>query len=411
MIFIQAVLVAANCNQTKQDFNDSLDELKELARACQVEVLDVFTQNLERTNTKTYLGKGKLIELQQVVEQLEVPLVIFNDELTPAQINNITAVLQVEVIDRTSLILEIFALRAKSKEAKLQVEIATLKYLLPHLIGSETKIYSQQGGKGFRGAGETKLELDRRRIKKDIVLKTNELAKVVLERKNQRKKRQKSKLPVVCLVGYTNSGKSTLMNSLIEQYNQMEKQVFAENMLFATLETSTRVIKLKNNNDFLLTDTVGFVNRLPHDLVEAFKSTLEEVQEADLLIHVVDSANANYLNQIETTNKVLAELNADHIPMIYVNNKCDLVEDISHPGINISAKHKINLDQLIEEIMNTIYANNQLFELLIPYHKSNEYSYLKQNYQIIQEKQTEFGYELTVSLPKKEEKRFISFKH
>lgn len=246
-----------------------------------------------------------------------IDIVIFNEELSPLQVKNLTDILDVEVTDRTDLILRIFEVRAKSKESKLQVEIAKGQYLLPRLAGMKEHLYSQQGGSGFRGSGEKQLELDRRLISNQIAQAKRQLAKIVKQRQNQRKRRKNNEMKVIALVGYTNSGKSTLMNAFCLNKN---KQVLQKDMLFATLQTATRNV-LINKHACLLTDTVGFIDRLPHHLIQAFRSTLEEVVEADLLIHVVDTSNPNYEAYIETTNQVLNELGVKDTPMIYAYNK------------------------------------------------------------------------------------------
>ena len=320
-----------------------IDELKSLCIACDIEVEDVVTQKLEKINPATYIGKGKIEEIRL---RLDGEMVIFDDELSPLQVKNLTDQLQTEVTDRTDLILRIFEQRAQTKEAKLQVEIARDQYLLPRLAGMQEHMSHQQGGSGFRGSGEKQIELDRNNV------------------------------PVIALVGYTNSGKSTLLNTLCQN---KEKKVFEKDMLFATLQTSTRNIKIKNHT-CLLTDTVGFIERLPHNLIQAFRSTLEEVKEADLLLHVVDSSFEDYQLQVDTTNKVLEELGVENTPMIYVYNKVDLnkygyVHPVT-PYVFISAKEKIGLDLLEEEISHILFKDYETFQLGIPYDKGEDFKYL-----------------------------------
>ena len=294
-----------------------IDELKSLCIACDIEVEDVVIQKLEKINPATYIGKGKIEEIRL---RLDGEMVIFDDELSPLQVKNLTDQLQTEVTDRTDLILRIFEQRAQTKEAKLQVEIARDQYLLPRLAGMQEHMSHQQGGSGFRGSGEKQIELDRRIISRKLSRSRKELAQIVKQRQTQRERRKRNNVPVIALVGYTNSGKSTLLNTLCQN---KEKKVFEKDMLFATLQTSTRNIKIKNHT-CLLTDTVGFIERLPHNLIQAFRSTLEEVKEADLLLHVVDSSFEDYQLQVDTTNKVLEELGVENTPMIYVYNKVDL---------------------------------------------------------------------------------------
>ena len=289
--------------------------------------------------------------------------------------------------DRTFVILEIFRRRAKTKEAILQVEMATQKYLLPRLVGRHQGFSRQRGtGGGFargRGAGEMKLELERRGIYDQMSLIKKELDELTHLRKQQRIKRKKNQMKVVSLVGYTNSGKSSTLNGLLQYSVAIKKEVFEKDMLFATLETSTRMIKTANNLQFLLTDTVGFVSKLPHQLIEAFKSTLEEITESDLIIHVVDAANLHYEEQIATTNQVLSEIGVKDIPMIYAFNKIDLLEDYFYipaqyeNAIRISATNNQNLDKLLTMIEDELFKSYRNVTLVIPYTNSSIVSTIK----------------------------------
>lgn len=396
-----AIIVGVIYNHQGYDIEVSMKELEALADACNIEVVDEMTQKLDHINNATFIGSGKVEELRMMVEATKANLVIFNEELSPAQIMNLEEGLQVEVTDRTALILRIFASRAQTKEAKLQVEIATLRYMLPRLIGMSEGIYSQQGGSGFRGSGETKLELDRRKIKHQISVLEDELKEVVRQRQTQRVARTKNNIPVVALVGYTNSGKSTLMNRFLQLVNKDEKQVLAKDMLFATLETATRSITLEDNKTFLVTDTVGFVDQLPTHLVKAFRSTLEEVKEADLLLHIIDSSSPTYEVQTEVTNRVLKEIGVSDIPMIYVYNKNDLIVHIvkqKSPSIQISALNDDNLDGLIDVIKEALFKGHQTCVMKIPYDKGNIYAYLKNNAHIIKTEEIEDGYQIEVEL-------------
>ena len=367
-IIQRAILVGVDLNNDK-NFDYSVEELKNLAEACSVEVADVLTQKLERVNSAHYIGSGKVEEVAHLVAKNDANLVIFNDELSPSQIRNLEHELQCKVIDRTILILDIFASRAKTREAQLQVEVAQLKYMMPRLIGLNASLSRQAGGIGSKGPGEKKLELDRRRIEEQIHKLNKELDALVLARQNQRKLRKKNATPVVALVGYTNAGKSTTMNALLNVSNaEADKSVFEKNMLFATLETSTRQIQLPDNKQFLLTDTVGFVSKLPHQLVKAFRSTLEEVTEADLLLHVVDLSHPEFQAQIEITNKVLDELGVKETPMVYVYNKADLVDNEFTPStqeaVRISAKNLTNIDTLINSIKSHLLQSNVQTKML-----------------------------------------------
>jgi len=381
----KAILVAANLND-QEDFENSMQELFNLSASCYIDVVGRVTQNLSRVNSGYYIGRGKLEEVLSLLDETGADLVIFNDELSPSQIRNLEAVLQCRIIDRTVLILDIFAQRAKTREAKLQVEIAQLQYRLPRLIGLGEHLGRQGGGAGLknRGSGETKLELNRRKIEDRISGLTKELETLVAQRQNQRKKRNKVEIPVIALVGYTNAGKSTIMNAMLDLYHtSAEKQVFEKDMLFATLETSVRRIRLPDNKAFLLTDTVGFISKLPHQLVKAFRSTLEEVAEADLLIHVVDYSNPNYKQQIEVTRQTLKEIGVEDIPVIYAFNKTDLVTGVppidEEDCVCISARTKFGMDQLLDAICKKVFTGYVHCDMLIPYDKGNIVSYLNDN--------------------------------
>ncbi len=376
----RAVLVGL---QRDGDISYSMEELKGLAEAAGVEVLGQMIQNLERPNTATLIGKGKVEELAEMVKNMEADTVIFNDELTGMQLRNLEDAVGVRVIDRTILILDIFADRASSREGKLQVELAQLQYRMPRLTGFGKSLSRLGGGIGTRGPGEKKLETDRRHIEKRMYDIKSELAQIKNTRGVQRAKREKSEIPVVALVGYTNSGKSALMNRLLTITEKEEKTVFEENMLFATLDTQQRSVTLDTNHQFILVDTVGFVSRLPHSLVNAFKATLEEVAYADLLVHVVDASYENHDFHIEVTNKVLEEIGAGGKEKIMAFNKIDLVEEPSSvipvPGtdnICISAKYDRNIDELIELIKSKIFKDMVRVQLLVPYTRGDISSYL-----------------------------------
>ena len=410
----RAILVGVDLSNDK-NFDYSVEELKSLAEACSVEVVGVLTQKLERVNPACYIGTGKVEEVALLVEQHDANLVIFNDELSPSQIRNLEHGLQCKVIDRTILILDIFASRAKTREAQLQVEVAQLKYMMPRLIGLNASLSRQAGGIGSKGPGEKKLELDRRRIEEQIHKLNKELDSLVLARQNQRKLRKRNSTPVVALVGYTNAGKSTTMNALLTVSNaQAEKSVFEKNMLFATLETSTRQIQLPDNKQFLLTDTVGFVSKLPHQLVKAFRSTLEEVTEADLLLHVVDLSHPEFQTQIEITNKVLEELGVKETPMIYVYNKADLVEDEFTPStkeaVRISAKNLENIDTLIDSIKSHIFKHYIKASFLIPYDRGTLISYLNEHAHVYETEYLENGTLITVECSEHDAQRLAEYK-
>lgn len=402
----RVIIVGININN-KNNFEESIIELKNLCIACDMEVVGKVEQNLKKINPTFYMGSGKIEELQDLIEKTNAEIIVFNNELSASQIKNIEEEVKCNVIDRTALILDIFANRAKTREAKLQVEVARLQYELPRLIGANENLGRQSGGVGTknRGAGETKLELDRRRIEDRIASLNKELEILKYQRNTQKNKRKKSNIPNVALVGYTNAGKSSVMNVLVENFiNKEDKKVFEKNMLFATLETYVRNIKLHNNKSFLLYDTVGFVGDLPHNLVKAFRSTLEEVCDADLLVHIIDISNPNYKNQIDVTNETLSQIGADNIPMIYVYNKIDLIDldKLDNNKILISAKRDIGIDRLIESICGKVFEDYIRFKLKIPYSEGKTISNIMENATILDSEYIEDGVILNIECSEKE---------
>lgn len=381
----KAIIVGININDD-EFFYESLEELKNLANSLDIEIVDVIEQKLNVQNSAFYVGSGKLNEIKHRVDDLKVNLVIFDNELSPSQLKNIQSKLGVEILDRTAIILEIFDIRAKTKEAKMQVETAKLKYMLPRLVGLHTSLGRQGSGSGFsnKGSGEKKIELDRRMIEDRISKLNKKLEEIQKERNIQRRKRNDSDIPLVSLVGYTNAGKSSLMNALIETYvKEDDKKVLEKNMLFATLDTTVRNIILEDNKSFLLSDTVGFINKLPHGLIKAFRSTLDEVKNADLLIEVIDYSDKNYEKHIEVTNNTLKEIGAEEIPVIYVYNKSDLVLDriplVEKDCIYISATKKKGIQELTDMIKKKVFSNFINCIMKIPFEDGNVLSYLKDN--------------------------------
>lgn len=374
----KAILVGL---QRTEDISYSMEELCGLAEAAGAEVLGSMVQSLDKPNTATLIGKGKVEELAEMAKNMEADMVVFNEELTGMQLRNLEDAIGIRVIDRTILILDIFAARASSKEGKLQVELAQLKYRMPRLTGFGKSLSRLGGGIGTRGPGEKKLETDRRHIERRVNDIRAELAQLKNTRNVQRAKREKSQIPVVALVGYTNSGKSALMNRLLSLSDKEEKTVFEENMLFATLDIQQRSVVLASGRQFILIDTVGFVSKLPHSLIEAFKATLEEVTYADLLLHVVDSSYENHDFHIDVTNKVMNEIGAGDKEKIMVFNKCDLpheqiIQAAGEENIEVSAKTGYNIDILLERLEEKLFGDYILAKLLIPFDKGDISSYL-----------------------------------
>ncbi len=382
----KAILVGLDLGND-EFFEETMEELYNLANACHIEVLDKLTQKKESPTPNFYIGEGKVDELKAIVDLHEANVVIFNDELSPSHIRNIEKKLEIKVIDRTVLILDIFARRAKTKEAMLQVELAQSEYMLPRVVGMNKSLSRQKSGTGSKGPGEQQLELDRRVLRDKITKLKRELKELVKVRRTQREKRSKSIMKTVALTGYTNSGKSTLMNTIIDHTDLQEKtHTLSADMLFATLETKTRKISLEKNNDFLLTDTVGFIRKLPHDLVEAFKSTLEEIKESSLILHVIDIANPNFEHQIQTVESVLKDIGVTDVPIIYVLNKIDLLEDIPifdrDNSIFVSAKNDEYIDRLLKMISDILYKTIDV-TMIIPFVHSDVYSDLKDNSNVL----------------------------
>ncbi|MBN1057786.1 GTPase HflX [Clostridium botulinum] len=387
------------------DTRESLEELEELTKACNIPVLQTVFQSRNKIDPSFFIGRGKVLEIASIRQIERANVIIFDDELTGSQVRNLEAALGAKVIDRTTLILEIFATRAKSKEAKIQVELAQLKYRLSRLQGLGTILSRTGGGIGTRGPGEKKLETDRRHIMETIYDLRKELKRIKKTREVQREKRNKESIPKVSLAGYTNAGKSTLRNVLCDLSARKDtvgkEKVFEADMLFATLDTTTRALTLKNKGLITLTDTVGFVRKLPHDLVEAFKSTLEEVIFSDILCHVVDVSSETAIEQYKAVNEVLTELEAIDKETILVLNKIDkateeqinnFIEFIENDETNkdqviikISAKEGINLEEFLSLIEEKLPYNYKKAEYLIPYDKSNMQSFLHRNGRVLEE--------------------------
>ena len=357
----RAILAGLNTKKSKEEYDISMRELAGLAKALDLEVVSVMVQNTPSVSKKTLIGSGKVQELLLEIDITDADIVIFNETLSPMQVKNLEDALDTEVLDRTGIILQIFSQRAATNEARLQGESARLQYMLPRLVGMRKNLSRQGGGSGRlsnKGAGEEKLELDRRHIEQQLKEVNRKLKSVEKERSTQRSRRMKTDIPRVCLVGYTNAGKSTLMNALLSRYGANRsagKKVFEKDMLFATLDTSTRKIAPPGMPPFLLSDTVGFISGLPHSLVKAFRSTLEEAVYADLLLEVIDYSDPSCEEQVRVTAATLEEIGAGHIPVLYVYNKADLAEDIRIPQVHddriyLSAKDGRGIPELLHEI-------------------------------------------------------------
>lgn len=350
----RAILVSVT-TQSKDHAVESLDELAELARSADVTVVERVIQRRKSIHPRFILGKGKLMEIMLRSLHLDANLLIFDQELSPSQIRSVTEHTEMRVIDRTQLILDIFARRALSREGKLQIEMAQLKYLLPRLSTRDDALSRLTGGIGARGPGETRLEIDRRRINDRIVRLGRELKAVGQERYYRRNRRRKRDVPVISLVGYTNAGKSTLLNTLTRS------RIKAEDLLFATLDPTSRRLRFPKDMEVIITDTVGFIRNLPAELLKAFESTLEELYEADLLVHVIDVSNPSYREQIDVVEKLLRDLELDAIPRLQVFNKIDRVDENTLnrlsmlDGIAVSAIDEKTLAPFIEQAQDMLY--------------------------------------------------------
>ena len=384
---------------------ESMEELKELVKAAGAQVVGEILQNRTSIDTATYLGSGKIEEIRNYAKGLNATMIVFNDELSGTQIKNIENVVGKKIIDRTTLILDIFAQRARSKEGKLQVELAQLKYRLPRLYGMGGQMSRTGAGIGTRGPGEQKLEKDKRHILNRAAVIRRELKEVAKNRDVQRAQRQKNDIPIVALVGYTNAGKSTILNELIKSHPdyEHEKEVFVNDMLFATLDVTLRKAILPNKKEFLIVDTVGFVSKLPHDLINAFKSTLEEVRYADLILHVIDATNENSDIQKLTTENVLKDLGVEDKKTITIYNKIDKLNLDIYPKnqddmVYISAKKNVNMDKLINQIQDMLMESMYQVNLLIPFDRGDIFSSIKDKYVIDKFEYTNEGIDLIVSL-------------
>lgn len=397
----KVILVAVDL-EDGTDVEHSLDELSELAETAGAVTVGRMIQKRDAVHPGTYVGKGKIEELRFMIQEEGAEAIVCDDELSPAQITNLQEELQVKVIDRTVLILDIFAAHARTSEGKLQVELAQLRYRASRLVGLGKSLSRLGGGIGTRGPGEKKLEMDRRLIKERISMLNRQLKEVVQNRETQRHKRSQNQTPTVAIVGYTNAGKSTLLNTLTEA------SVLEEDKLFATLDPTTRALELEDGQKILFTDTVGFISKLPHQLIRAFRSTLEEAKYADIILHVVDASNPNYEMQMEVVYDTLRELEIEDKKVITAFNKLDKVEFYEQGNwkdpkadvtVSISAKESLGLDVLLRKIEELLNEGLVKIEKLIPYEEAGKIQMIREYGKLEQEEYREDGIFVRASVP------------
>lgn len=413
---MNAILVAVTTIYDKYDLRYSLDELSNLAEAIDITSVFRISQRLDKPNSRTYVGKGKLDEISLAISAYDANIVIFNDELSPSQLRNVSEILNVECIDRSFLILKIFEQRAQTKESSLEIKLAKNLYLLPRIAymrEKESRSGGASGAMSSKGAGETQTELDRRHILAEINHLKKELESLRVMKETQIEKRKQNDVPIVALVGYTNAGKSTTMNTILELMDGKSKQVFAKDQLFATLSTYNRKISY-DKKEFILVDTIGFVSKLPHNLVNSFYQTLSEIKHADYIIHVLD-ASSKYINeQLNVVMEVLVSLNADKIPALFLLNKWDQTVDSSmqilgHESLKFSNKTKLNVKELLEHILSHVGPSTIRVKLLIPYKDGKLSHFLEEKAYIYNKEYQAFGTYYDVEMPLKDYSKFHDF--
>lgn len=365
-------------NITESQLESKINEIKELVRSANSEVVSVVIQNMSSINPKYYIGSGKVQEIKELAEIKEANTILFNNELTGSQIKNLEDIIDKKIIDRTGLILDIFAKRAKTNESKLQIKLAQLEYRLPRLVGFRKYLSREGAGIGTKGPGEQKLEIDRRTIQAEINSIKHKLKNEFKKRKIKKSKRINSKMPIVSLIGYSNAGKSTILNQIINKYSDNSKIVYSDNLLFATLDVSARKIKLKNNKNIIITDTVGFISDLPTRLVESFKSTIEEIEDSNLIIIVIDASNEYNQIQINATLDILKDMNLENKEVLYVFNKIDMNRDFKYFGdlkneLYISAFDDNDIDNLVKKIEEILFNDFKYYKALIPYSEYDKF--------------------------------------
>lgn len=408
----KVILVHLNISDSELVVENKVEELKELVRACQADVVGTVVQNSTKINPSYYIGSGKVDEIKDYAISLEADTIVFNNELTGSQIKNLEEKIDKKIVDRTGLILDIFARRAKTKEGKLQVSLAQLEYRLPRLTGFRNYLSREGAGIGTRGPGEQKLEVDRRTIQNEIIRIKNHLKNSYEKRKLKSKKRRQSSLPIISLIGYSNAGKSTIMNSILSNYSQEDKKVYADDLLFATLDVSTRLVKLTNGKDIILTDTVGFISDLPTKLVESFKGTLEEIEISDLLIIVVDTSNIDYDLQIKATKKILEEMDLGEKRILYCFNKIDKNPNFTYipdkmDYIYINAKDKKDIERLVDKIIAITFKDYKYYDIEVGYDLID--SFMKEDLRVEDFSYTDHGLKGRVYLNKNQVDRFKNY--
>jgi GTP-binding protein HflX len=395
----ERVILVAVRRSDRENTEESLNELSELAATAGAVTVAKVIQNLDSFNSATYVGKGKIDEILELIIEHDATGIVCDDELSPAQMSNLSDALQVKVMDRTLLILDIFAARANTNEGKIQVELAQLRYRSSRLVGLRNSLSRLGGGIGTRGPGETKLEMDRRIIHERIGQLKSELASVVTHRELTRTQRSRTGIPVVAIVGYTNAGKSTLLNTLTNA------GILAEDKLFATLDPTTRNLELESGQQVLLTDTVGFINKLPHHLVEAFKSTLEEAVYADIILHVVDASNPSMDSQMHVVYDTLDKLGVGDKPIITAFNKIDVAGDVilrdfkADKTVRISARHGNGLTELKDAIEDILRESKIYIEKLYSYNEAGKISIIRKYGQLLSEEYVAEGIEVKAYVP------------
>lgn len=397
----EKVILVGVCLNEKDNIEESLDELKELVKTADATVVGRLVQNREAFHSATYIGKGKIEELKELALETGATGIVCDEELSPAQIRNLEEALDLKIMDRTLVILDIFSKRALTKEGMIQVELAQLKYRSSRLVGLRSSLSRLGGGIGSKGPGEKKLELDRRLIRNRIAQLSKELEEVKMHREVQRKQRSKNLIPVVCIVGYTNAGKSTLLNRLTQA------GVLEEDQLFATLDPTTRKLELESGQEIMLTDTVGFIRKLPHHLVDAFRSTLEEAKYSDLILHVVDMSNPQMDQQMEAVYETLDRLDIRDKTIITVFNKQDKVEKLqiikdakADRTVRISAKKEEGFEELLQTIEEILQSRKQLIEKVYPYDQGSTLQIIRKYGQILEEEYLPEGTKIKAYIPK-----------